>query len=207
MSRAADPHWRPENQRIAPQEPEEWDEDARAALAPTPERFQELCDAPPGKRPLHILTTLAHHGGLLQSFLGFSATLALRGRLPRRDAEIAALRAAFNCGSAFEWGHHRVYGLAAGLSEIEIEAIAGDIDSHGWSHHEAAVLRAADELHRDQTISDASWNALAAHYDEAQCIELLFTVGQYTTLSRITNALRIPLEPHLPGLPRQRGSR
>ncbi len=204
MTRDADPQWRPSAQRIAPQEPEAWDEDARAALAPTPERLAELRDAPPGERPLHILTTLAHHGTLLRSFLGFSSTLALRGRLPRRDAEIAALRAAWNCGSEFEWGHHRLYARAAGLDDAEIDAIAGEVESGGWSEREAALLRAADELHREHDLSEATWQAIAAHYDEAQCIELLFTVGQYTTLSWITNALRIPLEPHLEGLPRAR---
>ena len=204
MTREADPQWRPTAQRIAPQEPDEWDDDARAALAPTPERFAELRDAAPGERPLHILTTLAHHGPLLRAFLPFSATLTLRGRLPRRDAEIAALRASWNCRSEFEWGHHRLYAQAAGLDDAEIEAIAGDIESDRWSPHEAVLLRAADELHHEHDLSEATWNALSSHYDEAQCIELLFTVGQYATLSWITNALRIPLEPHLEGLPRAR---
>jgi len=51
------------------------------------------------------------------------------------------------------------------------------------------------------TISDATWKTLAAHYEPAQLVELLFTVGQYTTLSMLTNALNIRLEPHLQGLP------
>ena len=65
------------------------------------------------------------------------------------------------------------------------------------------MLRAADELHAEHTIRSETWERLARAYDEAQRIELLFTVGQYTTLSTITNALRIPLEPHLEGLPRR----
>jgi alkylhydroperoxidase family enzyme len=198
---APDPDWRPSGQRIPPQEPQEWDAQARAALAPTPERVAELQKAPPSERPLHILTTLAHHGSLLEAFIPFASTLTLRGKLPRRDAEIASLRAAWNCRSEFEWGHHVLYARAAGLDDAEIAAIAGEIDEARWAPHEAAVLRAADELHRQQSLTDETWDALAAHYDSAQCIELLFTVGQYTTLSWITNALRIPLEPHLEGLP------
>lgn len=194
--------WRPEGQRIPPLPPEQWTDLARSVLAPTRERVAELeGDPAPAPRPLHILTTLAHHPELLSSFVSFAATLTLRGRLSRRDAEILSLRAAWNCRSDFEWGHHRLYALAAGLSEQEIAAVARAPDASRWTAAEAALLRAADELHAERTILPETWDLLCEHYDEAQRIELLFTVGQYTTLSTITNALRIPLEPHLPGLP------
>jgi 4-carboxymuconolactone decarboxylase len=193
----ADPNWRPTGQRIHAQEPHEWDERTRAVFMPGGEQ-----KGSPPPRPLHILTTLAHHSALFEAFIGFASTLTLRGKLPRRESELAALRAAWNCQSEFEWGHHRVYGLAAGLDEAEIADIATGPEAARWSPLEAALLRAADELHHDRSLTDATWETLAAHYDEAQCIEVLFTIGQYTTLSCITNALRIPLEPHLPGLPR-----
>jgi alkylhydroperoxidase family enzyme len=194
--------WKPVGQRIEPLEPEEWDEGARAVLAPTREHVARLQgNEEQAPRPLHILTTLAHHPELLQSFIGFAATLTLRGRLSRRDSEIVSLRAAWNCRSDFEWGHHRLYALAAGLSEAEIERVGVGPESPEWTPLESALLRAADELHAEQTIRQATWEVLASHYEPAQLIELLFTVGQYTTLSMITNALRIPLEPGLPGLP------
>jgi alkylhydroperoxidase family enzyme len=194
--------WRPEGQRIPPLPPEQWDERARAVLAPTRERVAKLQgDDAPTPRPLHILTTLAHHPVLLESFVGFAATLTLRGRLSRRDAELVSLRAAWNCGSDFEWGHHRLYALAAGLCEDEIAEVANGPDAERWSDAEAALIRAADEIHAEHTIRPDTWEVLSQHYDEAERIELLFTVGQYTTLSTITNALKIPLEPHLPGLP------
>lgn len=194
--------WRPEGQRIPPLEPDQWDERARSVLAPTREHVAALQgDDDTAPRPLHILTTLAHHSVLLEAFVAFAATLTLRGCLPRRVAELASLRASWNCRSDFEWGHHRLYALAAGLSEEEIADVAIGPDAERWSEAEAAVLRAADELHAERTIHSGTWELLAREYDEAQRIELLFTVGQYTTLSTITNALKIPLEPHLEGLP------
>ena len=195
-------NWRPEGQRIPPLEPDQWDERARSVLAPTRKHVAALQgDDDTAPRPLHILTTLAHHSVLLEAFVAFAATLTLRGCLPRRVAELASLRASWNCRSDFEWGHHRLYALAAGLSEQEIADVAIGPDAERWSESEGAVLRAADELHAERTIRSETWEVLARAYDEAQRIELLFTVGQYTTLSTITNALRIPLEPHLEGLP------
>jgi alkylhydroperoxidase family enzyme len=194
--------WLPTDQRIAPLAAEEWDPRVRAVLAPTSDRVAALEgreDAAP--RPLHILTTLAHHPVLFEPFIAFASTLTLRGLLPRRDAEIASLRTAWNCGSDFEWGHHRLYGLAAGLSEDEIAAIARGPGEPSWNERDSALLRAADELHTEQTLTSQTWDLLAAPYDPAQITELLFTVGQHTTLSRVTNALKISLEPHLEGLP------
>jgi alkylhydroperoxidase family enzyme len=200
---AGNADWEPTGQRIPPLPADEWDARVREILAPTGTRVARLegDEAAPPARPLHILTTLAHHPVLLESFIGFASTLTLRGRLTRRDAELASLRASWNCGSDFEWGHHRLYALGAGLSEAEIRRVAAGAEAAGWSEKEAALLRAADELHREQTILEPTWEVLAQHLAPDQLIELLFTVGQYTTLSRITNALRIPLEPHLEGLP------
>src|SRR5437667_4833654 len=71
----------------------------------------------------NLLRAIAHHPQLLESFLGFAAALATRGELPRRVSELLALRAAWNCRSEFEWGHHALYARAAGLSDAEIAAI------------------------------------------------------------------------------------
>ena len=98
--------WRPEGQRIPPLEPDQWDERARSVLAPTRERVAALQgddDAAP--RPLHILTTLAHHSVLLEAFVAFAATLTLRGRLPpvAVAAVVAHPRAIpFAIGNVFE---------------------------------------------------------------------------------------------------------
>ncbi len=51
--------------------------------------------------------------------------------------------------------------------------------AEGWTVLEAAVLRAADELHSDACITDETWAVLAAHLDERQLIEVPMLVGQY----------------------------
>ena len=196
------PDWRPTGQRIPSLEPDAWDDRTRRVLAPTLSPVAKLqADAAPQPRPLHILTTIAHHSKLLEAFLGFASTLTLDGQLSRRDAEILSLRTAWNCRSEFEWGHHRVYALAAGLSQAEIEGLAGDPDAASRTELESALIRAADELHAEQRVSNDTWSVLAAHYTPAQLVELIFTVGQYTLLSMFTNAAGVELEPHLKGLP------
>jgi 4-carboxymuconolactone decarboxylase len=190
------------SERIRPLEPEAWDERTRQLLGGTLDRVAKLEEAdaaPPG--PLNILRTIAHHPRLLEPFLGFAATLAMGGVLPRRDSELLALRAAWNCGSAFEWGHHAVFASAAGVEDEEIEAAARPLDARSWSPRDRALLCAADELHTGQDIADATWAVLAEHFEDAQLVEIPFVVGNYTMLSMVANATGVAVEPGLPELP------
>ena len=160
--------------------------------------------APPGREPARTMAVLARQPDLLAPFLGWAAALALHGVLPKRDHEILALRAAYNCGSDFEWGEHAEYARGAGLTDDEIVAVAAD--QGGRPPHEAALIRAADELHADATVSDGTWTELAAHYDPPQLVELLFVVGQYTMLSMVANAAAVGLPDGLDPLPIAGGS-
>jgi 4-carboxymuconolactone decarboxylase len=153
----------------------------------------------------NMLRAIAHHPRLLEPFLGFAAALA-RGELPRRESELLALRAAWNCRSEFEWGHHALYARAAGLSDAEIAAVASGPGAPGWSDADRELLRAADELHAQQSIGEATWAALASRWNAAQLVEIAFVVGQYTMLSMVAGAIAIPLEDGLPLLPRGTGA-
>ncbi len=193
--------------RIVPLEPEEWDEEVRRVLGGTLQQVGELEDRDAGPRPLNILRTIAHQPSLLQPFLGFAAALALRGRLPRRESEMLALRTAWNCQSAFEWGHHVIYARATGMTEDEIAAIAigpgapDGPEGSRWTAPERALLRAADELHETQNITDETWRELSEHWDSGQLVEIAFVVGNYSMLSMVANSTQVPLEPGLPPLP------
>ncbi|MFK7896582.1 MAG: carboxymuconolactone decarboxylase family protein [Myxococcota bacterium] len=157
----------------------------------------------PASPPPRILGTVAKHPHLLEPMLKFSAALA-GGVLTRRASEILALRASWNCASEFEWSHHVGYGLAAGLSEEEIARLAGGDADAEWSREEAALVRAADELHAEQDIQDATWATLSEYFDEGQLIEIPFVVGQYTMLSMVAKATGVPVDPDHPRLPVRR---
>ncbi|MCZ6783901.1 MAG: carboxymuconolactone decarboxylase family protein [Proteobacteria bacterium] len=173
--------------RIAPLAPDRWDEQTREIFGSN-------------DRPLNILATIAHHPRLLRPFLAFAATLSVAGTLPRRISELLALRAAWNCRSAFEWGHHVEYGRAAGLSEDEIRRVTAGPDDPAWSPGDRALLRAADELHESQDVTDETWARLRKDWEEAELVEIPFVVGNYTMLSMVANSTGVPLEEGLPPL-------
>ena len=148
-----------------------------------------------------MLKTVAHHPALMGPFLDFSSVIAQRGVLSRRHSELLAMRAAWNCQSDFEWGHHLEYALEAGLSRVEIARIPVGSRAEGWSPLEQVLLETADELHARQNVSDELWEKLSAEFSADQLVEVLFVVGQYTMLSMFVNASGVELEPGYERLP------
>lgn len=182
--------------RLPPMPASDWSPEVREMLHGTQAKVASLEGS--GKREpdqvLNILRTLAYHPRLMKPFLGFATAIAQQGALSRRESELLALRASWNCQSDFEWGHHVDYARVAGLSDAEIARIAEGPEAPGWSEADRDLLLAADQLHVRQQIEDAVWQRLADRYAPDQLVELPFVVGQYTMLSMVANSTGVALE-------------
>jgi alkylhydroperoxidase family enzyme len=78
-----------------------------------------------------------------------------------------------------------------------VERIAAGPDAAGWSAHESAMLRAVDELIGAGEIADATWQLLAAEFDDQQMMDLVFTVGAYEILALAFRSFGIELDQDL----------
>ncbi|MFZ6002997.1 MAG: carboxymuconolactone decarboxylase family protein [Actinomycetota bacterium] len=150
---------------------------------------------------LNIFATLAHHPKLLKRWAAFGGVLLYGGRLSERDRELLIMRTGYLCRAEYEWGQHVAFARAAGISDEEIARIAAGPGAEGWSPEDSTLLRAADELHEQSCISDATWAELAARYDEQQLIEICMVVGQYHLVAFTLNSLGVEPEPGLPQMP------
>lgn len=183
MPAASDP-------RIPPLPDGELDEQQRELLAGV--RVQ-------GAPASNIFATLVRNPGLFRRWLPFGGKL-LAGKLPPRDRELLILRTAVLCSADYEWGQHRLIGHSVGISEEEIDRIRSGPEADGWDPFDALLLQAADELHRDACIGDATWASLAERYDERQLIEVPMLVGHYHMVAFTLNSLGVPLEEGVEGL-------
>lgn len=156
--------------------------------------------------PYNIYRTMAHHPELLRQWLVFADGIRFTGRLPARATELLILRTGWNCRSEYEWGQHVRWAREAGITDAELLGLCRDVDAHGWSAEDRALLRAADELHQDATVSDGTWEDLASAFDPAQLIEIVLLVGQYHGVSYLLNAMRVERDPELPPFPREAGA-
>jgi alkylhydroperoxidase family enzyme len=183
---------RPETPRLPPAVAADLDPAARELLSGV---------TPPGSRATNIFATLVRHPGLLRRWLPFGGKL-LAGKLPARDRELLILRTGWRCRSEYEWGQHDLIGHAAGLTDGEICRVQDGPDASGWDAFDVTLLRAADELHDDSCLSDETWRALAARYDERQLIEVPMLVGHYHLVAFTLNSLGVQREPGVPGFDR-----
>jgi alkylhydroperoxidase family enzyme len=173
--------------RVAPLDVEEIDAETRARLGDGP--------------VLNIFRTLARHPGLMKRWLVFGNHVLAKSTLPPRERELVILRVGWLCRAGYEWGQHVLIGRNSGLSDEEIDRIADGPEAEGWSAGDRSLIRAADELHADAFISDATWQALAESLSVKQRMDLIFTVGQYNLVSMALNSLGVQPEEGLPRLP------
>lgn len=147
-----------------------------------------------GTRPPNVFTTLARNRGLFRRWLLFAGGLMPGGRLPRRDTELLILRVAHSCRCAYEWDHHQRLGKRAGLTADDIARVRLGPDATGWTPRQAALLRAADELHDARKIGDITWSVLSGFLADRELIELCMLVGHYEMLAMTLNSLGVELD-------------
>ncbi len=177
---------------------------ATPRLAPVPdaalsqEHLELLTKARGHLASVNVLDTVIRHPDLLRRWLPFFNHVLHKSTLPPRDREVLILRTGRLCGAEYEWAQHVPWAERAGLTADEIRGIAAGADAAVWSDdHDRALLRAADELHRETVLGDATWTALAARYDVRQLMDAVFTVGQYRLVSAALNALCVQLDAYL----------
>jgi alkylhydroperoxidase family enzyme len=170
-------------------------------IAPAPRPYAEAIQRRlekimgPGKEPLVLFTTLARDERLFERFT--AGGLLDRGHLTLRQREIVIDRVTANCGSEYEWGVHvTMFADKAKLTAEQIASVQrGGAEDDCWEPVDAVLIRLCDALQATSDVDDALWEALAVHFEAEAMLELLLLAGFYRTVSYLTNALRLPLEP------------
>lgn len=145
--------------------------------------------------PSNVVMTLGRHRGLFRAWLPFASWLLFRTGLPREDVELLVLRTAWNCASPYEWSHHVALAERSGLDHDLIVQVGELPADGGWSARQRLLLRAADELHEQQVVSDPTRRELRGHLTDNELIEMCFVVGHYEMLAMTLNTMRVDAEP------------
>jgi alkylhydroperoxidase family enzyme len=156
-----------------------------------------------GDDTLDVFQTCLRNVELCRNWMTFTNyILSERSSITPRDRELLVLRTGYLCRSDYEWAAHAALGLRIGLTNEELARITRGPDAAGWTPADATLLRAADELHRDQHITDTTWTRLRERFDDRQMMDIIFTVGQYTIVSMYLNSAGVQLEKGQTGIPR-----
>jgi alkylhydroperoxidase family enzyme len=150
---------------------------------------------PPGVEPLVLFRTMARSPRVFAKM--FAGGLLDKGPLSLRQREIVIDRTTARLGCDYEWGVHiALFAGKVGFGAAEIAAtVTGAPDAACWSAPEQALIALVDDLVDRRTLTDATWTAMAEHFDEAQILEAIALAGYYHTIGFLCRGLDLPLEP------------
>jgi alkylhydroperoxidase family enzyme len=129
---------------------------------------------------------------------------AVRTELPtsRRLRELGICTVALLTGAHYEYHHHAPDFIAAGGTQTQLDAlqtwVRGDLLQSPASvvldDIDALVIRYAAQMTRDVQVSDAVFDAMQAHFDTTEIVELTSAIATYNMVARILVALQITPE-------------
>lgn len=163
---------------------------------PDPEQAEILAKAPlrPDGSVRNIFSTLAHHPLLLKRFNAFAGTFMRFGKVSAYERELIVIRVAGRIGSRYELAQHLEIARQAGLGDEQIRAALLQPGAAPLSDSDRLLVEFTDELLATGDLADATWEALAARYEEDALLELLFTVGLYRMVGDVLNTVGVEVE-------------
>ena len=151
-------------------------------------------EAPAFAARLNVYRTMAHNPALLRAWAPLRGHVVLGGALTEMQKEIVILRTGYHWGSAYERAHHVVRGKLAGLSEARIARTAKPAEDWGTTDSEhdedIALMAATDALLTHGRLSESQLKTL----DPALLLDIMATIGFYTTLAFIVNSFETPID-------------
>jgi 4-carboxymuconolactone decarboxylase len=127
--------------------------------------------------------------------------LRFRSVLPPRLSEFAILITARYWTQNYEWDAHVQLAVQGGLSADVIKAIAEGRRPEHMAEDEEILYTFCDELHRNQSVSDATYERTRGKFAEQGVIDIVGISGYYTLLAMVLNTARTPLPAgHAPAL-------
>ena len=170
--------------RMPPIPEDGWTEAQRSAAA----EFGEVRGALSG--PWHAIL---RSPGMLNPARSLSDYLRFNSSLPPRLSEFVIIITAREWTSQYEWNAHHALAMRGGLSPDIAAAVAEGRRPEGMAADEAAVYDFCMELHRNRSVSDATYARALQQLGEQGIMDMIGLSGWYTLVSMILNTARVPL--------------
>ena len=170
--------------RVPPLPESEWTGEHRALAA------KYAPDGSPGNalRTLLRVPALADRVFPMLNYVAHESTLSARHRT------LLILRAAWLTQNGALWAAHASRAAAAGLTDEEVLRVAQGPTSPnavGWRPFEEALIGMADQLFRNSSVTDLTWETLSEEYDLRNLMDAVVTVGEITAQAILFNSLGV----------------
>ncbi len=160
-----------------------------------PEEIADMTGGFAGK--LNVYRTMAHDPALLRAWTDLRQHVVLESALGLELVEVVILRTGVRLNSRYEWQQHISRARKVGFDDARIATIRGATDA--MAPADALLARAVDELFDNKQLSPMTAKALAETYGKEGMIDLMATVGFYSTLGFILKTCGTPLDDDIAG--------
>jgi alkylhydroperoxidase family enzyme len=142
---------------------------------------------------LHLYQMLMHSPPLAEGWLHFMTQVRQQLDLGGALRELVIMRIAHLNGAPYEADQHAPIALREGLSQGQLDALAGwpDVPAGTFDTLQEDALRLCDAMTRDIHVAPALLQAVRGHLGERQTVELVATIASYNMVSRFLEALQI----------------
>lgn len=145
---------------------------------------------------INLSRLLVHSPNAARSSRSTAMFIRNGSKLDPKLREMAIIQVGYVARSAYEYAHHVQIGLAAGLSEADILAIADETAGKptALAPLTKSALQAARDLTRDIRLADTTFASLHAALGEERLVDLLYAICTYNSVVRLLAALQVDLE-------------
>ena len=145
---------------------------------------------------LNIMKMLANAETCFGPILQFGGALLSKQQLDPALREIVILQVAHIEGGEYEWVQHVPIGLAVGVTQAQIDAIkANRFDADCFSDRERATMKLVEEVVNKVRGREESVRNVAKFLSPREMVEVMLTIGNYMMMARLTETMRVEIDP------------
>jgi 4-carboxymuconolactone decarboxylase len=153
----------------------------------------DMVASPRGRLPPPMVPML-RSPELMARIGGMGDYILFHNSLNPKIFEQTVLQVARQWTQQFEWRHHYPLALKAGVRQETVDAIGEGRRPKNLDDDEAAAYDFAAELLANKSVSDATYARFLGRYNEQSLVDLVGTLGFYTSISMLINVDRTPIE-------------
>lgn len=168
-------------------------QDTRFAPVTNEDWPEEIADMRAGfAGGLNVYRVMAHHPGLLRAWSDLRGHVVTRSALGPDRLEVVILRTGFRLGAEYEWSQHVVRARASGLTDARIGALKGPLGD--VTGDDRLLAEAVDMLFEKKSLAPECLERLLGRVGKEGVLDLIATVGFYSTLGYLLNSFGTPLD-------------
>ena len=140
---------------------------------------------------LHLYQMLLHSPPVAEGWLAYLTAIRQKSSLSPALRELLIMRVAVINGAPYEAEQHAPIALKEGVTQGQLDDLAGWESSTQYTPQQRAVLELTDGMTKNVQVPKAAVAAVRKFLSDREVVELVATVGAYNMVSRFLEALDI----------------